>query len=85
VIFYLEALDVLTADINDKVNIGAEVGGSLIVGNSLYQTVVNADARLDKVLAVACNSGGNNVYPVADKRIYLFQSLGNYRKRLTLV
>lgn len=55
------------------------------MGNSLYQTVVNADARLDKVLAVACNSGGNNVYPVADKRIYLFQSLGNYRKRLTLV
>ena len=49
----LKALHVLTADVDDEVHVGLEVGGGVVVGHGLHQSQVAAEGVFDQVLAVA--------------------------------
>ena len=55
VILDLETLDILTADVNDKVHLRAEEGSRLKVRHRFYQPEVNTQSCPDKILAIAGN------------------------------
>ena len=55
------------------------------MGNGLNKTVINAHARLDKVLAVACYGRCTDSDPVTDKAVDFLELCGYYVKGLTLV
>ena len=50
---YLEALDVLTADIDDKLNVGHKILCRREVRDGLYDAVIHVEGVADNVLAVA--------------------------------
>ena len=54
VVLDLKALDILSADVDDKINVRAEISRRLIVRNSFNYTIVNAQTCLYKILTVAC-------------------------------
>ena len=72
VILYLEALYVLSADVDDEVNIGAEVGCRLEVRDGLNDAEVNGESRFYEVLAVACDRRAPDVYLRVHLAVYLF-------------
>ena len=65
VVFNLEALDVLAADVEDKLDLRVKVLGGLEVGDGLDDAVVQMESVLDQFLAVAGGDGIADVDPVA--------------------
>ena len=53
--FYLEALDILTADVYDKIYIRTEKCRCLVVGNCFNYTVIYVKTSLDKFFTITCN------------------------------
>ena len=53
--------------------------------NSFNKTVINADTCLDKLFAVAGDSRGKYLYPVADEGIDLLQLFCDNAEGLTLI
>ena len=78
-----EAFDVLTADVDDEVNVGAEIRRRLEVGNSLNDTVVNGETCLDEVLAVACYGRAFYGNIGVEVCINFLDLICNFVKRLT--
>ena len=85
VVLYLKALYILSADVDDKINVGAEVSRSLVMRHSFNYTVINSQTCLDKILAVACNS--RCLYPQLRvcKTVYLSQLSRDYIQWLSLI
>ena len=63
-VFDLEALDVLAADVQDEVHLGAEVLGGGVVGDGLHHALVHAEGRLDQLLPVAGDGAAPDLDPV---------------------
>ena len=59
-IFYLNALHVLTADIKDTVNIRLEEGCRIVVSNSLNLTHIKLKCCLNKCFTVASGTSVGN-------------------------
>ena len=51
-----EAFDILSADINDKIDIGAEFLRGCVMRNRFHNAAVNAECFPDDILAVAGDS-----------------------------
>ena len=73
IIFYLETLYILSADVYDKINIGTEISRRLVMRDCLNYTVVNAQSRLDKFLTVACYSRSPYIQLFACESVNIFQ------------
>ena len=71
----LEALHVLTADIDDEVHIGVEVGGGVVVGYRFHQAQVAVEGVLDQVLAVAGHRRALDLNTVAAELVDLLKLL----------
>ena len=84
-VFDLEALDVLTADVDDEVNVGAEVSCGLEMGHCLNDTVVDGEAGLDQVLAVAGNCRAPDVHLGAKLCVDPLQLSCDLVQRLSLI
>ena len=57
----LEAFDVLTADIDDEIDVGAEMAGRLEMGDGLDETIIDAQRGLDEVFAIPGDRGGDDL------------------------
>ena len=63
-VFDLEALDVLPADIQNKVHLGTEILGGGVVGDGLHHPPVHAEGGFNQLLAVACHGAAADGHPV---------------------
>ena len=81
----LEALDVLAADVDDKVDIRAEVARRAEVGDRFDQAEVHAEGMLDERLAVARDRARHDMYAVAAQLIQAGQLLADDVRRVALV
>ena len=59
---YLKAFDILSADIDDKFNIGHKVFCGGKVGDCFNNAVINRKCVLYNVLTVTCYGRRNNIY-----------------------
>ena len=67
----LEALHVLSADVDDEVHVRVEVGSGVVVGHCLHKAHVAGEGVFDQVLAVAGDSGAADGDTVAAEPVYL--------------
>ena len=68
----LEALDILTADVDNELDVGHKVLGGCKMSHSLDNSVIYGERVLDDVLAVACDRRGSNL-DVGVNLIYLLK------------
>ena len=80
-----EALDVLTADVDDEVDVRLEVLGRLEVRHGLDQTEIHAECVENERLAVAGDRGGANADMVAAQSVQLPQLVAHDVDRIALV
>ena len=71
----LEALHVLTADVDDEVHVGIEVLGSVQVSHRLHKAQVAAEGAFDEILAITDDGAALDVDPVAAQGVDLVQLL----------
>ena len=81
----LEAFDVLPADVDDEVNVRAEMARRAEVRDRLDQAEVHTEGVLDERLAVAGDCAGYDMYAVAAQLIELCQLLADDIRRVALV
>ena len=80
-----EAFDVLTADVDDEINIRAEMACRAEVRDRLDQTEIHAECVLNQCFAVAGDRRGNNMYAVAAEFVQLGELLADNVRRIALV
>jgi hypothetical protein len=54
-VFYLHALHILTADVEDKIDLGTEIFGTLIMGNGFNFADVNFQGFFDQTFTISGN------------------------------
>ena len=81
----LETLHVLTADVDDEIHIGVEVGGGLVVGHRLHQAQVTGEGVFDQVLAIAGDRRAFDLDAVAAQLVDFFQLLQDDGDRVAQV
>ena len=81
----LEAFDVLSADVDDEIDVRAEMARRAEVRDRLDQTEVHAEGVLDERLAVAGDRAGYDMYAVAAQLVELCQLLADDIRRVALV
>ena len=80
-----EALDVLTANVDDEINIRAEMARRAEVRDRLDQTEIHAEGILDERFAVAGDRRGHDMYAVAAQLVQLGELLADNVRRIALV
>ena len=81
----LKALDVLSADVDDEINVRAEVTRRAEVRNRFDQTEIHTEGVLDERFAVARDRRGHDMYPVAAQLVQSSELLADDISRVALV
>ena len=84
-VFDLEALDVLSADVDDEVDVRVKVERCLEVRHRLHDAEVDLERRAHHLLAVARDARAADDDPVADEMIDLAQLVRDDVQRLSVV
>ena len=84
-VFDLDALHVLAADVQDTVHIGIEESGCLVVGDCLHFSVVEHQSCFDQGFSVSGGTGTDYVSRVGEKRIDLTDRSDTCAERRTVI
>ena len=85
VIFDLDALHVLAADVQDAVHIRIKEGGGGVVGDGLHLALIQHKSRLDQRLAVSGGTGVGNMGGIWHLRIDFLDGADGGGQRIPLV
>ena len=82
---YFKAFNVLTADVENKIDVGFEMPCRSKMRYCFDNTLVGVKSVLYKFLAVACDRRAENVYFVRAHFAYFYKFLQNKRHGIALV
>ena len=85
VIFHLEALDVLPADIDDEIRLRIEMECRLEMRHRLHDPEIHFERRFDQVLAVSRHRAGTDIDPVSRQGIDFPEFIQDNVERLAVV
>ena len=84
-VFDAEALDVLAADVQNKIHVRLEIAGRRIVGDGLHHALVHAKGVLNQLFAVTGAGGAADRHPIATAVIDGLQLLTHQGHGVSLV